>query len=193
MSAYPCNELDQLLLTHACDALRLHLGLDSIPPARLPELERHAASFVTLKHNGKPRGRMGSVKAHRPLVDDVREHAVAAATGDKRFDPVTADEIPSLSIEVSVLSEAEFLDFETEDALCAQLRPGVDGLILFSGCRSATFLPEMWQQFSDAPGFLQALKIKAGLDPAKPTPNSMAARYQVTHCSGPATLTAPLA
>ncbi len=182
MSAQPCTEL-VLLLAHARNALCEHFGLASDTPAVTPALQVNGASFVTLKRDGELRGCVGSVRAFRALVDDVRNHAVAAACRDERFEPVRADELPRLQIEVSRLSEPEFLEFSDEDALCQQLRPGVDGLILFSGCRSATFLPVVWEQFAEPHQFLAALKAKAGLDPSRPTPNPMAARYQVNSIS----------
>jgi len=59
------------------------------PPAwaRMP-----GASFVTLKKGGRLRGCIGSFAAQRPLLEDVRANAVAAATRDPRFAPMTPDE-----------------------------------------------------------------------------------------------------
>lgn len=144
-----------------------------------PALARRGASFVTLKKNGELRGCIGSLRAQRPLAEDVASNAVAAATRDPRFPPLSADELAGVDIEVSLLSEPEFLDFDDERHLLAQLRPGTDGLILFSGCRSATFLPQVWEQLPDPRTFLAALKQKAGLPPERPAANLMAARYQV--------------
>ena len=42
-------------------------------------------------------------------------------------------------------------------------RPRVDGVILKMGRRSATFLPQVWEQLPDAGQFLSQLCLKAGL------------------------------
>lgn len=150
-----------------------------------PCLKSRGASFVTLTRDGELRGCIGSIRPQRPLGEDLVANAISAATADPRFNPVEADELPSLHIEVSVLSEPEFLDFADERALCGSLRPGVDGLILFAGCRNATFLPQVWEQLPDPVMFVAALKQKAGLAPDRPASNLMAARYTVDKWSEP--------
>ncbi len=106
-------------------------------------------------------------------------NALAAAFEDSRFEPLAADELDAVTIEVSILSEPEFLDFFGEEELIAQLRPGEDGLIIFSGCRSATFLPQVWEQLPEPRQFLAALKHKAGLPTNREVVELMAARYHV--------------
>ena len=59
------------------------------------------------------------------------------------------------------------------------IEPGEDGLIIFSGCRSATFLPQVWGQLPEPQQFLAAVKHKAGLSPHREVAGLMAARYQV--------------
>ena len=121
----------------------------------------------------------GSLRRSRTLGDDVLANAVAAAMEDPRFPPLEAEELDAIAIEVSVLSEPEFLDFFGEEELLAQLRPGEDGLIIFSGCRSATFLPQVWEQLPEPRQFLAALKHKAGLPTNREVVELMAARYHV--------------
>lgn len=177
----PCTEESGCMLPAlARRAIDHHLreGV-RISPDPLPALQARGASFVTLTRNGALRGCIGSLRPQRPLGDDIVANAIAAATSDPRFPPLTLAELSEVSIEVSVLSAPEFIDFASEDALLAQLRPGEDGLILFSGCRSATFLPQVWAQLPDPRDFLAALKEKAGLPAGRPTANLMAARYTV--------------
>jgi hypothetical protein len=59
-----------------------------------PRLREPGASFVTLTKGGELRGCVGALDAYQPLVEDVREHAIAAALQDYRFSPVQAEEIP---------------------------------------------------------------------------------------------------
>ena len=104
------------------------------------------ATFITLETEGRLRGCIGTLEARSPLVKDVADHAFAAAFEDPRFPPLRSEEFPHLDIHISVLSPAEPLHFQSEDELLAQLRPGVDGLILRLGQqRRATFLPSVWE------------------------------------------------
>lgn len=144
-----------------------------------PRLHEKGATFITLTRDGELRGCIGSLRRSRQLGEDIIANAVSAAMEDPRFPPLTAGELDAITIEVSVLSEPEFLDFFGEEELLAQLRPGEDGLIIFSGCRSATFLPQVWEQLPEPRQFLAALKHKAGLPTNREVVELMAARYQV--------------
>ena len=144
-----------------------------------PRLDGPGATFVTLTRDGDLRGCVGSVRAQRPLGEDVATNAVAAATRDTRFAPVTRAELNDLRVEVSLLSDPQFLEFASEDELLQQLRPEVDGLMLFAGCRSAVFLPHVWTQLREPSLFLAALKEKAGVAAGRPADTLMAAAFTV--------------
>jgi len=142
------------------EKLGLSTSLDAVSDARLDEL---SATFVTLKQAGGLRGCVGSLHPLRALRDDVRANAVAAAFRDPRFPPLEATEFPTTSLEVSLLSAEERIAVACERELLAQLRPGVDGVILEYGRHRATLLPQVWQNVTDRRDFLAALKLKAGL------------------------------
>ncbi|NMG14243.1 AmmeMemoRadiSam system protein A [Aromatoleum bremense] len=175
----PDTELGRTLLAHARRALERHFGLTDEPLADDARLAQRGATFVTLKLYDALRGCIGSLRPQRALGEDVAANAVAAATRDTRFLPVSADELNDIRIEVSLLSEPQFLEFTDEADLLRQLRPGIDGLILSGGCRSATFLPQVWNQLPEPREFVAALKRKAGLAPDHPTGNLLAATYTV--------------
>jgi len=128
-----------------------------------PALQAQRASFVTLHINQQLRGCIGSLEAHRPLVNDVAENAFAAAFRDPRFAPVSEREFDQLEYHISILSPTEALMFESENDLLKKLRPGVDGLVLNEQGRRGTFLPSVWEQLPDPRQFLAQLKVKAGL------------------------------
>jgi AmmeMemoRadiSam system protein A len=134
------------------------LELSELPP----RLKHPGATFVTLTIKGELRGCIGSLEAKRPLAEDVRYHAVAAALEDYRFPPVEKEEIPHISIEISRLTEPQKVQFNDPDALLTILRPGVDGVILVEGVRRATFLPQVWAKVPDAETFLSMLSRKMG-------------------------------
>ncbi len=144
--------------------LRFGRPLPVDPSQYAPALQVNGATFVTLKIDGQLRGCIGGLVAVRPLVADVAEHAYGAAFRDQRFAPVTPAEREYLAIQLSLLSAAQPMRFENEQHLIAQLRPGVDGLILENRTQRGTFLPAVWAQLPQPQQFLDHLKRKAGLD-----------------------------
>jgi hypothetical protein len=128
-----------------------------------PWLAAPGASFVTLKEEGELRGCIGSLEPRRSLGDDVAYNAFAAAYRDPRFPPVDAAERARLAVEVSLLSPPASFPVASEAEAIAQLRPGVDGLVLEYGGLGATFLPQVWESLPEPLEFLMHLRRKAGL------------------------------
>ncbi len=124
---------------------------------------RQAASFVTLNKEGNLRGCIGSLKAHRPLIEDVVHNAFASAFRDPRFPPVNENELALLNIEISILTPQQPLEVSCREELLNTLRPDIDGLVIKDGHHSATFLPQVWGQLQKPEQFLQHLMQKAGL------------------------------
>jgi len=156
-------DLGPSLLIQARNAIAGHFGRPAMPAVDHPELHENGATFVTLTQLGRLRGCIGSLEAWRPLASDVRENALAAAFRDPRFAPLTADELDRTRVEVSLLTPAEAISFASEADALAQLRPGIDGVILTAGAHRATFLPQVWEQLPEPTLFMAHLKEKAGL------------------------------
>lgn len=127
------------------------------------QLLQYGGSFVTLNKNGALRGCIGTLQPYQPLVNDVAEHARAAAFSDPRFPPVSVDEFADIVISVSVLGKPSAINFRDEEDLISQLRPSEDGLIIEEGGSRGTFLPSVWESLPEPRQFLQQLKRKAGL------------------------------
>jgi AmmeMemoRadiSam system protein A len=140
-------------------------------------LQQPRATFVTLHLHNQLRGCIGTLNAYQPLINDVAEHAFAAAFRDPRFEPVTSREAPQLDIHISILTQAAPMTFNSEEDLLRQLNPGVDGLILESGYHRGTFLPSVWEQLPQPEKFLQHLKLKAGLAAGYWDKNIKVSRY----------------
>jgi len=135
-----------------------------VDPGDYPEpLQAQRATFVTLHLHGELRGCIGHLEAVQPLVRDVVENAYAAAFRDPRFPPVSQQELPALELHISILTPPEPMTFATEADLLAQIRPGIDGLILTEGQARGTFLPSVWESLAEPRDFLHHLKRKAGL------------------------------
>lgn len=128
-------------------------------------LRQIGASFVTLTIEGELRGCIGTLEAYQPLYRDVQDHAIQSALEDYRFPPVTAEEIPLISIEISRLTSPVPLPYKKPEELPGLLKPHVDGVILKDGFHRATFLPQVWQQLPEPPIFLSHLCQKMGAAP----------------------------
>lgn len=133
-------------------------------PAHPAWLNEPGAVFVTLTQHDRLRGCIGSLEAHRSLIEDLEANARAAAFKDPRFPPLTWEELSCTRVEVSVLSRPEPIRFSDEKDALSKLRPGIDGVILEQGCHRATFLPQVWAQLPEPRQFMAHLKLKAGLE-----------------------------
>ncbi len=128
-----------------------------------PPLQTYGASFVTLEQKGRLRGCIGSLKAHRPLVEDVALNIQKSAFEDPRFNPLKERELDRTSIKIAILSPARRMTFADQEDLESQLVRERDGLILRDAGRAGTFLPMVWEKLPDPRAFVEALKVKAGL------------------------------
>ncbi len=164
-------------------ALHAAVGGPAVAAASDEDLQLPGASFVTLTQQGQLRGCIGSLQAHRPLAQDVRANAQAAALHDPRFSPVRASEAPELGVEVSVLTPSQPLSFANQAHALWQLRPGVDGVVfecVHEGrAYRSTFLPQVWEQLPNVVQFMAHLKAKAGLSANFWSPAVRLSVYQV--------------
>ena len=131
-----------------------------------PWLNEKRATFVTLTIDGKLRGCIGSLIAHRSLVDDIIHNSKAAAFADPRFDKLSVEEFEKTKIEISLLTPASVLEYKDLDDLKEKLIPNKHGVILELDGKRATFLPQVWEQLPTFDEFMVHLCQKAGLDPS---------------------------
>lgn len=146
-----------------------------------PFLQKDGATFVTLHYDNQLRGCIGSIIAHRTLLDDIINNAISAAFSDPRFQPLQSDELSHLKLELSVLSEAQIIDYNDYNDLVKKIQPKIDGLILKHGSYQGTFLPQVWEQLKTPQQFLEHLSIKAGSDPSIYAQHPTIYRYGVEH------------
>lgn len=138
------------------------------------------ACFVTLnKMNGELRGCIGSLRAQRSLLADLKANALAAAFHDPRFEPLTDGEFDCTRIEVSLISAIETVYFVNEQDALNQLRPAIDGIIFEYQNQQSTFLPQMWESLPTPQLFMAQLKRKAGFSPSFWVEGVRLSRYTV--------------
>ena len=183
-------EVDQIAETHGdllLDFVKktlVHGMIQDKPPAinieSFPEeLTQPGATFVTVEQEGRLRGCIGSLRAHRPLVEDLARNAFRAGFEDPRFQPLKSEEMGRINWSVSILSKPKQILFRDETDLLSRLKPRVDGLIISDMGQRATFLPQVWEQLPDPSVFLAHLKRKAGLAQDHWSPGFTALRYRV--------------
>jgi AmmeMemoRadiSam system protein A len=116
------------------------------------------AAFVTLFVGGELRGCIGTADRARPLHRVVSEMARAAATRDWRFAALSATDLPSLTIEISVLGPEHAVHEPRE------IEIGRHGLDIRIGHARGLLLPQVAQEHGfDGERFLAETCRKAGL------------------------------
>ena len=99
---------------------------------------RFGGAFVTFCRGKRLRGCVGSFSATDNIEETIRD-VTRKSLVDSRFvtNPITAEELPSLNIEISLLTEP----VETTDPLSLVL--GYHGIIVRRGAQSGCFLPKV--------------------------------------------------
>lgn len=124
-------------------------------------LNQPLGCFVTLRNNKELRGCIGEFEPKEPLAKVIQKMAIAAATQDPRFPPVTADELKEIKIEISVMSPKRKISNWQEIEL------GKHGVVVQKGMQAGTFLPQVATEtgWSLEEFLAQLCTQKAGLPP----------------------------
>ncbi|HUK56771.1 MAG TPA: AmmeMemoRadiSam system protein A [Nitrospiria bacterium] len=131
--AHPLVEL-------ARDAILEYLSTQIVipVPAFLNEMfPQPAGVFVCLKKNGQLRGCVGTYQPARPTAaEEVVHNAIASATRDPRFSPVTLEEFKEIDSSVDVLSVPV-------PAAARDLDPKRFGVLVVRGSKRGVLLPDL--------------------------------------------------
>ncbi len=152
------------LLKIARTAVESYIKNGQVPDFNITSqrLNQRQGAFVTLHKHGQLRGCIGQIiPTDKPLWQVVRDMAIAAATQDTRFAPVTEDELSDLEYEISVLSRPQPIkDWR-------QIELGKHGVIVRKGLRTGVFLPQVATEtgWSKEEFLAQLCAQKAGLPP----------------------------
>lgn len=155
-------------------------------PVRLadPELQGAASAivtgaFVTLKRGRQLRGCCGMAGQSITLLEALMRSAQRTANDDQRFPPVSATELPFLTLSVSVLFNFQPVDAIGEDRV-ACVEVGRHGLKIVQGNRSGLLLPVVAvEQGWNSRTFLNHVCRKAGLpDNAWQQPETQLLRFE---------------
>ena len=134
------------------------LGEDAELSSGMPDA---CGVFVTIKRHGTLRGCLGTLENRRGLMEEVVRCAADSATEDPRFAAVSAEELPDLRLELSVLGPLERIE-----PLPQAFTIGVHGLVVEQGHKRGLLLPQVAIEWGWTPEqFLRQTCLKAGLPP----------------------------
>ena len=128
-------------------------------PEKIPQplMELYGA-FVTIHKGGELRGCIGYIEGLKPLIETIWDGAEKAALEDYRFMPVTAEELPDIEIEISVLSPLK----QVKDI--NEIEVGKHGLVIEVGYNRGLLLPQVATEYGwDRETFLNQTARKTGL------------------------------
>jgi uncharacterized protein (TIGR00296 family) len=160
------EEEGEFALSLARRALVEAIALEPEESVTLPPVFREPRGvFVTLKRNDELRGCIGYPYPIYPLEKALRSAAIAAATEDPRFPPVSPDELEDLTIEVTILTPPQKLLCNARERHDA-IEVGRHGIIIAGlGCQGL-LLPQVATEYEwDSTTFLDHTCMKAGLPP----------------------------
>ena len=151
------------LVKLARESIAAHLTGKDPSAASAPEFAGEpAGAFVSLKKGGQLRGCIGTIEPVKPdLMQEIADNAVAAATRDPRFSPVTIEELDDISISVDVLTKPEPVDSVHD------LDPEKYGVIVRSGHRKGVLLPDL-PGITTAEEQVSIARQKAGIMESEP-------------------------
>jgi uncharacterized protein (TIGR00296 family) len=122
-----------------------------------------AGIFVTINILSELRGCIGFPMPRR-LDKALVDAAIAAATEDPRFSPVTKDELDRITFEVTILTPPIEIKVDDPSKLVSRIRVGKNGLIVRQGFYSGLLLPQVPIEYGwTEEEFLSQTCKKAGL------------------------------
>jgi AmmeMemoRadiSam system protein A len=155
-----CEGQQRLLRLARCALEARVRGAKAPAPERGGLLDEPRGAFVTVHRDGELRGCLGRLEIDWPLAETVAHLAAIVADADPRFDPVAVHELPSIELEISVLTperEIERLD---------EIEIGRHGVIVERGSRRGLLLPQVATEHAwDRETFVAHTCLKAGLPP----------------------------
>ena len=127
-------------------------------PREEESLNIHSGCFVTITQQGNLRGCIGNFQSQQSLFLEVATMAMAAASQDPRFQPMTHDELDHFNLEITVLSPLHKIE-DTDS-----IEVGKHGIYIIKGRNRGVLLPQVATEHRwDRETFLRQTCVKAGL------------------------------
>lgn len=154
----------------------LTTGAKASVPSHLPnQLNEKRGVFVTLRKiiidrdgikRWTLRGCIGYVLPIFPLAEATINAAIAAATRDPRFSPLTIQELSQVIFEVTVISKPELIQVSNPRDYPKYIKIGLHGIMIEKGLVKSVLLPQIAVEYEwNEKMFLNQACIKIGLPP----------------------------
>ena len=156
------SEQRRAVLAVARASIEARVAGRAFPLAMPSGLPPASGVFVTVKVLGDLRGCLGTLECRHDLLHEIARCAADAASADPRFLPVTAEQLPGLTVEVSILGPLERIDPHGSGAVIV----GVHGLVIEQGRHRGLLLPQVASERRwTVEQFLDQTCVKATLPP----------------------------
>ncbi len=127
-------------------------------------IEKIVLDPISRKASRVLRGCIGYPEPIMPLVEADIRAAIAAATQDPRFPPLSLRELKEVVFEVSVLTPPRKVEYSDPEELLDLIKVGRDGIIIESGYARGLLLPQVPVEYNwNVEEFLNHACVKAGL------------------------------
>ncbi len=163
ISSRPADEVAAIELARLAVETFVRDGKVIAAPAVVEGLLAESAGvFVSLKLGGELRGCIGTFQpCEANVAAEIIRNAIASASRDPRFPPVSREELPFLTYSIDILSKAE----PVEDI--SELDPKKYGVIVQAGSRKGLLLPDL-EGVESVDVQIEIARRKAGIPPGTP-------------------------
>jgi len=129
-----------------------------------PVLNEPLASFVSIYIDNELKAQAGSVSPSSSLLEGIIHHAKLAAFQDTKNAPLKVSEYLQVSIELSLLTPVQELNYTSLEEIQNQVNVNKDGLCIIIDGKETSLLPQMWSCFPSFDLFFSQLLHKASLN-----------------------------
>ncbi len=133
-------------------------------PPEMPQYSRtllgNYGCSIALHRDGKTLGMVSQMAGNQALPVVLTVNATKLTADEKH--PITVDDVVKGRLEIGVITPATKLSYESLPDLYSQLKPGIHGVILRAGGKSAGFVPVVWKTVQTPQAFMAALCKRCG-------------------------------
>ena len=133
-------------------------------PPEMPQYSRtllgNYGCSIALRRDGKTLGMVSQMAGNQALPVVLTVNATKLTADEKH--PITVDDVVKGRLEIGVITPATKLSYQSLPDLYSQLKPGIHGVILRAGGKSAGFVPVVWKTVQTPQAFMAALCKRCG-------------------------------
>ena len=162
LGAFLNREEELVLLDFARKVMLCRLA--KTDPPEMPQYSRsllgNYGCSITLHRDGKVLGVVSQMAGNQALPVVLVVNATKLTADEKH--PITVEDVVKGQLEIGVITPAVKLSYQSLPELYSQLKPGVHGVILRAGGKSAGFVPVVWKTMQTPQAFMAALCKRCG-------------------------------